>query len=253
MRSVPSVLALAAVGGMLSSVARADYEYLGGDAGQLTYIAPNSTAVVELRVLATGASATELEQAEGLFSGAASLTPVQSWPTGQATWLLDQSDVLGNVVDFNDPYGPLVDPVGPDHAGFIVVRDPAASQGVLGEAYSEGRDILLARVVLHAGATLGEITTIAIEDYDPVSADTVSWDTTIVLDPFLERYEFRVRVVPNPQCLADLDGNGSRDSRDFIAFLHAFLADDPVADLNADMTVNAQDFIAFLNKYVAGC
>ena len=241
------------VGAMPAASAQGDYEYVVGNPGQLTYVAPNSVAVVQLRILATGASATELEQAQGLFSGAASLAPVESWPTGQASWLVDQSDVLGNVVDFNDPYGPLVDAVLPDHAGFIVIRDPGASTGVLGDVTPDGREIVLAEVVLHSGSTLGELTTITIEDYDPQSADTVSWDATIILDPLLQPHEFRVRVVPNPQCLADLDGNGSRDSRDFIVFLHAFVSGRAVADLNADRSVNVQDFVMFLNYYVEGC
>ena len=54
-------------------------------------------------------------------------------------------------------------------------------------------------------------------------------------------------------CPADFNGDGKINSKDFIAFLNAFVAGDPSADFNNDGLVNSKDFIIFLNAFVAGC
>lgn len=54
-------------------------------------------------------------------------------------------------------------------------------------------------------------------------------------------------------CPPDINGDGSVNSLDFVAFLNAFVAGDPAADYNNDGTINSLDFTAFLNDFVAGC
>jgi hypothetical protein len=54
-------------------------------------------------------------------------------------------------------------------------------------------------------------------------------------------------------CRADLNGDGEVDTLDFLAFLGAWSASDPVADWNGDGVVNTLDFLAYLTDWVAGC
>jgi 6-phosphogluconolactonase (cycloisomerase 2 family) len=62
-----------------------------------------------------------------------------------------------------------------------------------------------------------------------------------------------IAVWPGVACAPDFNGDTGLNSQDFIAFLNAFVVNDPSADYNNDGTVNSQDFIAFLNDFVAGC
>lgn len=59
-------------------------------------------------------------------------------------------------------------------------------------------------------------------------------------------------VTPN-SCDADLTGDGKLDVQDFLLFLNAWAARDPLADWNADGVVDTRDFTAYLNEWVAGC
>jgi uncharacterized delta-60 repeat protein len=54
-------------------------------------------------------------------------------------------------------------------------------------------------------------------------------------------------------CAADLNGDAEVDSQDFLVFLGAWAAGDPLADWNGDGSVDTQDFIAYLNAWAAGC
>ncbi len=54
-------------------------------------------------------------------------------------------------------------------------------------------------------------------------------------------------------CAADFNGDGVVNTQDFIAFLSAWSAGDPLADWNDDGEINTQDFIAFLADWAAGC
>ncbi len=54
-------------------------------------------------------------------------------------------------------------------------------------------------------------------------------------------------------CDADFNGDTVINSLDFIAYLNAYIANDPKADFNGDTVINSLDFIAFLSAYVAGC
>jgi hypothetical protein len=67
-------------------------------------------------------------------------------------------------------------------------------------------------------------------------------------------------------CWADVAGpglssiaDGSVDGDDFIAFINAFAAGEPLADIASggdagpDGIVDGSDFIAFLNAFAAGC
>ncbi len=54
-------------------------------------------------------------------------------------------------------------------------------------------------------------------------------------------------------CPADLTGDGVVNTQDFIAFLGAWSAGEPIADWNNDGVINTQDFVAFLGDWAAGC
>ncbi len=54
-------------------------------------------------------------------------------------------------------------------------------------------------------------------------------------------------------CWPDLDGNGQVDTTDFLSYLNAWSASEPIADWNADGAINTMDFIAFLGDWSAGC
>ncbi len=56
----------------------------------------------------------------------------------------------------------------------------------------------------------------------------------------------------NP-CAPDFNGDGSVDTRDVLAFLNAWNADDPRADFNGDGAIDTRDVLAFLNDWNSGC
>jgi hypothetical protein len=54
-------------------------------------------------------------------------------------------------------------------------------------------------------------------------------------------------------CSADFNCDGLVNSQDFMEFLNAHTAGDPIADANCDGVVNSQDLVAFLNSFAVGC
>ena len=58
---------------------------------------------------------------------------------------------------------------------------------------------------------------------------------------------------PPPPCKADCDGSGALDIFDFLCFVNAFNAGEPVADCNADGAMDLFDFLCFTNAFNAGC
>lgn len=56
-----------------------------------------------------------------------------------------------------------------------------------------------------------------------------------------------------PVCAADFNADGAIDTRDVVAFLNAFAAEEPRADINADGLVDTRDVVAMLNRWTAGC
>lgn len=61
-------------------------------------------------------------------------------------------------------------------------------------------------------------------------------------------------TVPEPAaCTADLNGDGLVDTRDFIAFLGAWAAGEPIADWDENGLVDTRDFLAYLGDWAAGC
>ncbi len=59
-----------------------------------------------------------------------------------------------------------------------------------------------------------------------------------------------IELCPSP---ANLNGDCSVNTQDFIAFLGAWSSGEPIADWNDDGIINTQDFIAYLGDWVAGC
>jgi hypothetical protein len=60
-------------------------------------------------------------------------------------------------------------------------------------------------------------------------------------------------LVAGDECVADFNGDGAVDTRDVIAFLNAWNADDSSADIDGNGTVDTRDVIAYLNLWTAGC
>ncbi|HZW10515.1 MAG TPA: GC-type dockerin domain-anchored protein [Phycisphaerales bacterium] len=55
------------------------------------------------------------------------------------------------------------------------------------------------------------------------------------------------------ECFADFDGNGVVDTRDVIAFLNAWNADDQASDCDENGVIDTRDVICFLNAWNMGC
>ena len=60
-------------------------------------------------------------------------------------------------------------------------------------------------------------------------------------------------LIENASCLSDINDDSFTDSKDFIAFLNAFVNGEPIADLNGDGAIDSKDFIAFLDAFASGC
>lgn len=56
-----------------------------------------------------------------------------------------------------------------------------------------------------------------------------------------------------PECAADLNGDGIVDFSDYLDFLTAYSTFSSVADLNGDGIVDFQDYLEFLSHFDAGC
>ncbi|HZW10513.1 MAG TPA: choice-of-anchor tandem repeat NxxGxxAF-containing protein [Phycisphaerales bacterium] len=59
--------------------------------------------------------------------------------------------------------------------------------------------------------------------------------------------------VATPDCAADFNGDGVVDTRDVLAFLNAWNADDSASDCTGDGTLDTRDVLCFLNLWNAGC
>jgi len=81
-----------------------------------------------------------------------------------------------------------------------------------------------------------------------LDSDTLEWELD---DSGPTSISMRIHAIPT--CRADINGDGTVNTQDFIAYLNAWASGDPLADWNADGTVNSQDFIAYLNDWAAGC
>ena len=55
------------------------------------------------------------------------------------------------------------------------------------------------------------------------------------------------------ECDADVNGDGVVDTRDVLAFLNLWAAQDDQADWDNNGVVDTRDVLAFLNDWVAGC
>jgi hypothetical protein len=69
------------------------------------------------------------------------------------------------------------------------------------------------------------------------------------------QYSFVYSQGTNPcaTCRADINGDGTVNVSDFLAFLQLYAAGDPRADMNGSGSVNVQDFLAYLQLFAAGC
>jgi hypothetical protein len=62
-----------------------------------------------------------------------------------------------------------------------------------------------------------------------------------------------VILVGEDLCYADFTGDGLLDLFDFLAFLNAFNAGDPIAECDGDDSLDLFDFLCFVNRFNAGC
>jgi len=55
------------------------------------------------------------------------------------------------------------------------------------------------------------------------------------------------------ECTPDINGDGTVNTQDVLAFLNLWAAGEPRADFNADGAIDTRDVLAFLNAWAAGC
>ncbi len=55
------------------------------------------------------------------------------------------------------------------------------------------------------------------------------------------------------ECYADFNGDDVVDTRDVLAFLNAWTAQDPASDCDGNGTIDTRDVLCFLNLWTAGC
>ncbi len=60
-------------------------------------------------------------------------------------------------------------------------------------------------------------------------------------------------LTEQPECPADLDGSGTVDIFDLLAFANAYTAQEPAGDWNGDSQWDVFDLLAFLDDFQAGC
>jgi hypothetical protein len=56
-----------------------------------------------------------------------------------------------------------------------------------------------------------------------------------------------------PECLADFDGSGVVDNRDYFEFISAWFAELPESDVDGSGVINSSDFFVFLAALFEGC
>lgn len=88
------------------------------------------------------------------------------------------------------------------------------------------------------------------EESDLSGTLSVLW-RTVDQELFTGTAEFAVQG--GKTCYADINGDGSLDILDFIAFQNAFQAQDPAADCNGCGCYDILQFICFQQKFVDGC
>jgi hypothetical protein len=128
------------------------------------------------------------------------------------------------------------DPFVPTNADFLVLRDD-------GNAYTE---------ILHTPAnlmpTLYGNNTATVDPDGNVWVAGGTWANAAFKTG--EIYKFSPE---GGDCYADFNGDGSVDTRDVIAFLNAWNADDPASDCDENGVIDTRDVICFLNGWTAGC
>jgi hypothetical protein len=80
-----------------------------------------------------------------------------------------------------------------------------------------------------------------------------SFDNTAALESGRQLGEYVVAGFLAPVCRADMDGSGSLDFFDFLAFQSAFAAGEGSADFTGDGVLDFFDFLEFQSEFAAGC
>lgn len=232
--------------------ARADVSYA---TDRVTYyVLPGASITVHASMRFSGPDVATLAAEHGLYSAGLSVSIETSGPSATPAVIADAAAILPNVLDFDDPFGPVIDPGTTPRAGILLLTDPFDTDGdlgVLGAPAAGVRTVALADLVFTAGPNLGESTVILIDDYDPGFSDTVTWETFQVLDASLAPLRIAIVVVPNPACVADWNNSGDVNSQDFFDFIVDYFRD--AADFNGLDGTNSQDFFDFLTAFFTGC
>ena len=86
-------------------------------------------------------------------------------------------------------------------------------------------------------------------------AATDTWDSVIDGQsqlPLSLCFSFFAGDSPS-ECDADFDGDGTIDTRDFLAYLSAWLVDDVLTEWDQNGVIDTRDVIAFLREWAGGC
>lgn len=112
-------------------------------------------------------------------------------------------------------------------------------------------------------AWMGDRISIRATNRDTLETESVSGTDTSVLaggDTGLadtratpDIFEFGATIDDFWLCPSDVNTDGVLDTRDFVAFLNAWVQGDSLADWDGNGAVNTLDFLAFLNQWAAGC
>ncbi|MCR9077201.1 MAG: hypothetical protein NXI07_14265, partial [bacterium] len=83
---------------------------------------------------------------------------------------------------------------------------------------------------------------------DPNAADGFARSDIAAVTPFCSMI-----ASCTPECVADMDGNGTLDFFDVTTFIDAYNANEAIADLDGNGVFNFFDVSAFVNAFAAGC
>lgn len=83
---------------------------------------------------------------------------------------------------------------------------------------------------------------------DPNAADGFARSDIAAVTPFCSMI-----ASCTPECVADMDGNGTLDFFDVTTFIDAYNASEAIADLDGNGVFNFFDVSAFVNAFAAGC
>jgi hypothetical protein len=158
---------------------------------------------------------------------------------------------LGTLFPSPTPLAEAMEALAPGSSEFLegLVCNPSGEHPfeLVGQRF-EGETVV-SGITVEFGATFGA----------GIGADDIAWFsiTDITLSPSLLvgslKFVSGEVVVERVACRPDVDGSGSLDFFDFLAFQNLYGAGEPAADFDCNGELDFFDFLAFQNAFAAGC